>query len=259
MYFISNIVQMNIILNVSYIYIYIIVLSFFQCTFTCMFYVSIFRAVVYMYICIFIYLSIYWKSGTSDLMVLMLFVLQCTDYKQNVLTLTLTGDAAHAAVIAHCSITAVCSLRAPASLKTRTRDVRRRYGSLRFGYRIRRRPATERCTAGCDRGLTYLHIRSLNAVEIHYPPIVWGHPNSVTVFLHLNDDNFCKPNRATPISKHIENTCIHTNNWTTSHDAASYICLIDTHMKLPMKPFGFDFTLPLSYRNTMSISFISNE
>ena len=38
-----------------------------------MFYVSLFRAIVYMYICIFIYLSIYWKSGTSDLMVLMLF------------------------------------------------------------------------------------------------------------------------------------------------------------------------------------------
>ena len=36
---------------------------------------------IYMYICIFIYLSIYWKSGTSDLMVLMLFVIQCTDYK----------------------------------------------------------------------------------------------------------------------------------------------------------------------------------
>ena len=41
----------------------------------------------YMYVlciiisCIFIYLSIYWKSGTSDLMVLMLFVTQCTDYK----------------------------------------------------------------------------------------------------------------------------------------------------------------------------------
>ena len=62
------------------------------------------------------------------------------------------GDAAHAAVIVHCSITAACSLRAPASLKTRTGDVRRRYGSLRFGYRIRRRPAAERCTAGCDRG-----------------------------------------------------------------------------------------------------------
>ena len=56
-------------------------LSFFQCTFTCMFYVSLSRAIVYMYICIFINLSIYWKSGTSDLMVLMLFVLQCTDYK----------------------------------------------------------------------------------------------------------------------------------------------------------------------------------
>ena len=64
------------------------------------------------------------------------------------------GDAAHAAVIAHCSITAACSLRAPASLKTHTSDVRRRHGCLRFGYRIRRRPATERCTAGCDRGFT---------------------------------------------------------------------------------------------------------
>ena len=64
------------------IYIYIsLFLSFFQCTFTCMFYVSLFRAIVYMYICIFIHLSIYWKSGTSNLMVLMLFVLQCTDYK----------------------------------------------------------------------------------------------------------------------------------------------------------------------------------
>ena len=65
------------------------------------------------------------------------------------------GDAAHAAVIAHCSITIACSLRAPASLKTRIGDVRRRYGSLRFGYRIRRRPAAERCTAGCDRGLKH--------------------------------------------------------------------------------------------------------
>ena len=62
----------------------------FQCTFTWMFYASLFRAIVYMYICMFIYLSIYWKSGTSDLMVLMLFVLQCTDYKSNFLTLTLT-------------------------------------------------------------------------------------------------------------------------------------------------------------------------
>ena len=53
----------------------------FQCTCTCMFYVSLSRAIVYMYICIFIDLSIYWKSGTSDLMVLMWFVLQCTDYK----------------------------------------------------------------------------------------------------------------------------------------------------------------------------------
>ena len=69
-----------IMLNVSYIYISLF-LSFLQCTFTCMFYVSLSRAIVYMYICIFIYVFIYWKSGTSDLMVLMLFVLQCTDYK----------------------------------------------------------------------------------------------------------------------------------------------------------------------------------
>ena len=37
--------------------------------------------------------------------------------------------------------------------QNRTSDVRRRYGSLRFGYRILRRPAAERCTAGCDRAL----------------------------------------------------------------------------------------------------------
>ena len=67
------------------------------------------------------------------------------------------GDAAHAAVIAHYSITASCSLRAPASLKTSTGDVRWWYASLRFGYRIRHRPAAERCTAGCDRGLNITH------------------------------------------------------------------------------------------------------
>ena len=64
------------------------------------------------------------------------------------------GDAAHAAVIAHCSIIAACALSAPASVKTRTGDVRRRYVSLRFSYRIRRRPAAEMCTAGCGRGLS---------------------------------------------------------------------------------------------------------
>ena len=42
--------------------------------FRCMFYVSLFRGIVYMHICIFVYLSIYWKSGTSDLMVLMLLL-----------------------------------------------------------------------------------------------------------------------------------------------------------------------------------------
>ena len=37
-----------------------------------------------------IYSSMYWKSGTSDLLVLMLFVLQYTIFKWNFLTLTLT-------------------------------------------------------------------------------------------------------------------------------------------------------------------------
>ena len=39
----------------------------FQSTFTCVFYVTLSRTILYMYICIFIYLSIYWKSGTSEL------------------------------------------------------------------------------------------------------------------------------------------------------------------------------------------------
>ena len=41
-----------------------------------------------------IYSFMYWKSGTSDLLVLMLFVLQCTDYKWNYLTLLtlMSGD-----------------------------------------------------------------------------------------------------------------------------------------------------------------------
>ena len=46
-----------------------------------------------LFICIFIYVFIYRKSGISDLFVLMLFVLQCTDYKYfflTLLTLTLT-------------------------------------------------------------------------------------------------------------------------------------------------------------------------
>ena len=42
------------------------------------------------YISLCIYQFIYWKSGTSDHLVLMLLVLQCTDYKWNFLTLTLT-------------------------------------------------------------------------------------------------------------------------------------------------------------------------
>ena len=36
------------------------------------------------------YYYYYWKSGTSDLLMLMLFVIQCTDYNKT-LTLTLTG------------------------------------------------------------------------------------------------------------------------------------------------------------------------
>ena len=43
---------MNNIFNVSYIYIYIYIIVFpmFQCTLTCVFYVSVSRAIVYMYI-----------------------------------------------------------------------------------------------------------------------------------------------------------------------------------------------------------------
>ena len=37
----------------------------FQCNFTCVFYVSLSRTIVYLYICIFICLSFYWISGTS--------------------------------------------------------------------------------------------------------------------------------------------------------------------------------------------------
>ena len=48
-----------------------------------------------LFIYIFIYVFIYWKSGTSDLMVLMLFVLQCTDYKWNFLTLTYSYISCH--------------------------------------------------------------------------------------------------------------------------------------------------------------------
>ena len=47
----------------------------FQCTFTCVFYVSLSRTIVYMYICIFINSSFYWKSGLATFLVLMLFVL----------------------------------------------------------------------------------------------------------------------------------------------------------------------------------------
>ena len=100
-----------------------------------------------------------------------------------------TGDAAHAAVIAHCSITAAGSLRAPASLKRRTGDVRRWYGSLRFGYRIRRRPATERCTAGCDRGISKVSAASCLAELSHRRAncnkIVWW-PCSLTHQPDLN-------------------------------------------------------------------------
>ena len=58
--------SLNVLLYVCFMYHYLV-----PCIYIC----------IYMYICIFIYLSIYWKSGTSDLMLLMLFVLQCTDYK----------------------------------------------------------------------------------------------------------------------------------------------------------------------------------
>ena len=52
-----------------YVYLLIICMYYFNLWVLCI--------IVYMYI----YSFIYWKSGTSDLLVLMLFVLQCTDYK----------------------------------------------------------------------------------------------------------------------------------------------------------------------------------
>ena len=62
---------------------------YFACiTFICVF---LYYYPLILFICIFIYVFIYWKSGTSDLLALMLFVLQCTDYKYNFLTLTLTA------------------------------------------------------------------------------------------------------------------------------------------------------------------------
>ena len=71
--------------------------------------------------------------------------------------------------------TAACSLHAPASLKTRTGDVRRRYGSLRFGYRIRRRPLVERL--GCDRGFISatlcFHMNLMTTFRLGYISFWW--------------------------------------------------------------------------------------
>ena len=68
---------------------------------------SVFNVYEYLYVYIFIYIFIciysfmYWKSRTSDLLVLMLFVVQCTDYKYNFLTLTLTLNL----LWRHCKVT----------------------------------------------------------------------------------------------------------------------------------------------------------
>ena len=51
---------------------------------------SFFQLWYHLFIYMYIYLFICWKSGTGDLLVLMLFVVQCTDYKYNFVTLTLT-------------------------------------------------------------------------------------------------------------------------------------------------------------------------
>ena len=66
------------------------------CTFSYNFY-ALLLSVAFMYhnplilfMCIFIYVFIYWKSGTGDILVLMFFVLQCTDYEKKILTLALT-------------------------------------------------------------------------------------------------------------------------------------------------------------------------
>ena len=56
------------------LYVYLLTICMYY--FICVFYVSLSFDTVYMYIYLCIYLS-----GTSDLLVLMLFVLQCTDYK----------------------------------------------------------------------------------------------------------------------------------------------------------------------------------
>ena len=95
LYFILNITLINIILIVSF------TLSWpnFQCTFTCVFYVSLSRTIVYMYICIYLFIYLFIESRwLATFLVLMLFVLQCTDYRYNyhTLTLTLTGQHIHA-------------------------------------------------------------------------------------------------------------------------------------------------------------------
>ena len=64
----------------SFRYVFNIIIVLTTCIVSiCRFYVSFSFDIVYIYI--FIYVFIYWKSGTSDLLVLMIFVLQCTDYR----------------------------------------------------------------------------------------------------------------------------------------------------------------------------------
>ena len=63
------------------LYIYIIVFIIFMYSYMFVLCNIISCHCLYIYIYLFIYLSIYWKSGITDLMVLMIFVLQCTDYK----------------------------------------------------------------------------------------------------------------------------------------------------------------------------------
>ena len=57
------------------LYVYLLIICMYY--FICGFYVSLSFDIVDMYI----YLCIYWKSGTRDLLVLMLCVLQCTDFE----------------------------------------------------------------------------------------------------------------------------------------------------------------------------------
>ena len=98
--------DINVSVIISLLYSYLLYTVFYEhhsyCGFMCLFTLIIVLINIIFYLCVLkclyilplyilcIYSFMYWKSGTRDLLVLMLFVLQCTDYKYNFLTLTLT-------------------------------------------------------------------------------------------------------------------------------------------------------------------------